>query len=96
MVERLKEALAECEAEKVAIETRDDEQAILEEVAKFEAEVRSTYAEKKQAELVEKGYEIKALENLVAKEEARIASEEATDEVEESVEATENVNAFQG
>lgn len=98
MLERLNNALLECEAEKTAIETRDDEQAICEEVAAFETEVRASYAEKKQSELVDKDYEIKALKNLIAKEEALIASKaaEEAEVVESSVEVNETAEAFQG
>ena len=103
MLGRLNEALAECVAEREVIANRDDELAIAEMVAKYEAEVRESYAGKKQAELVEKDYEIKALKNLIVKEEVRIANETAVveavaetefDTVSEEVAIADN--AFQG
>ena len=102
MLGRLNEALAECVAEREVIANRDDELAIAEMVAKYEAEVRESYAGKKQAELVEKDYEIKALNNLIVKEEVRIAQAMEAEAVAEAEVETvaENVvepdNAFQG
>lgn len=74
MLERLKNALAECENELLEIQNKDDELAIREEVCKAEIEIRNRFAEIKNAQITEKSYEIKALNRLIEKE--RIASEQ--------------------
>lgn len=77
MLERLKEALAECEAEQTAMEARDFETEVQAEVAEFEAQVRAKYETKKTEELRELSYQKKALNSLIEKEEKKLA-EQAT------------------
>ena len=80
MLERLKEALAECVAEKEVIEACNFESEIQAEVAEFEAQVRAKYENKKSEELLEVSYQIKALGSLIAKEEKKLAEAAVTNE----------------
>ena len=78
MLEMLKAALAECEQERIAIETCDYENEIRAEVADYEAQVRSKYATKKADELLDNSYQKKAICSLIEKEEKKLA-EKATE-----------------
>ena len=75
MLERLKEALAECEQDKAVIEACDFESEIQAEVSAYEEQVRAKYESKKSEELLNNSYQIKALKSLIEKEEKKLAEE---------------------
>lgn len=75
MLERLRKALVECEAEKAVVEACDFENEIKAEIAEFEAQVRAKYENKKSEKLLDVSYQIKALNSLIEKEEKKLANE---------------------
>jgi hypothetical protein len=72
--------LEELKNEKLEIETSNDEKAIKEAVAQYEAKIRAEYAEARASHLKEKEIEIDVLERIVAreakKEEEKVTVEE--------------------
>ena len=75
MLDKLREALAECVAEKTAAESVSYENEIAEKVAEYEAKIRAEYNDKKNADVLDVSYQIRAIEKLIAKEEARLVAE---------------------
>lgn len=77
MLERLKEYREKFEEEKLEIETANDEQYIAESVAKYEAELRETLAEKRAEIVAKKAAEIDTIDKLIALETERLEAEES-------------------
>lgn len=77
MLERLNEALLECQKERIDIETRDEEDIIRMELALYEEKLRADFDKRKVEELLDNEYQIKALNKLIEKEEnkMRLANE---------------------
>ncbi len=73
--------LEELKNEKLEIETSNDEEAIKEAVAQYEAKIRAEYAEARASHLKEKEIEIDVLERIVAREAKKEHVEEIAEEV---------------
>ena len=71
MLERLKDALAECEIEKAIADEVSFEDEIRAELAEAEVAIRAKYDEKKAVGILDCEYEIRAIKRLIAKEEAK-------------------------
>lgn len=73
--------LEELKNEKLEIETSNDEEAIKEAVAQYEAKIRQEYAEARASHLKEKEIEIDVLERIVAREAKKEAEKVTVEEV---------------
>lgn len=71
MVEKLKGLLAECREELEVAESVDFAEDIREKVMAYEAELRANYEAKKAEAVCELKQEIRVIEKLIAKEEAK-------------------------
>lgn len=89
LLEALKNAHKECEAELAAILNSSDEEEIQKELRAYEENLRASYSEQKDAKIHEKELEIKALDNLIEREEQKeaVAVSAAVTETVESVES---------
>lgn len=88
LIDELKEVKLECEAEMAALINSSDEEFILRDLKAYEEELRKSYAEKKSEALKEKELEIKAISNLITREETRMSASSATESTAESVEVS--------
>lgn len=86
LLEALKNAHKECEAELEALVNASDEEEIQKELRAYEETLRASYSEQKQAKIQEKELEIKALDNLIEREEQKesVAASSAVSETIES------------
>ena len=75
MLDRLKEYLEMFEQEKREIEQADDEELVAEMVRAYEVEVRAKLKDKRNAAIADKEADIKAVERLIALENAKIEAE---------------------
>lgn len=73
LLEALKNAHKECEAELAAILNSSDEEEIQKELRAYEEKLRASYSELKDEKIHEKELEIKALDNLIEREEQKEA-----------------------
>ena len=78
MLARLYEALEECKGEKAIAEAVDFEAEIQKELAEAEAKIRAEYGARKAEGVRDCEYQVRALEKLIAKEEAKVAAEVST------------------
>lgn len=88
LLEALKNAHKECEAELAAILNSSDEEEIAKELRAYEEKLRASYSEQKDAKIHEKELEIKALDNLIEREEQKeaVATSAAVTETVENAE----------
>lgn len=77
MLERLNEALEECKIEKAIAEEVNFEEEIKRDLAEAEAKIRAEYDAKKAEGVRDCDYQIRAIEKLIAKEEAKVNAEVA-------------------
>lgn len=89
LLEALKNAHKECEAELAAILNSSDEEEIQKELRAYEEKLRASYSEQKEAKIHEKELEIKALDNLIAREEQKVDAIPTNDGSAEAVEGAE-------
>lgn len=68
LIDELKEVRQECEAEMADILNSSDEELIQRDLKAYEENLRTTYAGKKAEALKEKELEIRAIDNLIARE----------------------------
>ncbi len=77
LIDELREVKLECEAEMADILHSSDEEVIQKELKAFEEDLRTTYADRKADALKEKELEIRAIDNLIAREEKRAEAAKA-------------------
>ena len=75
MLNRLNEALLECQKERIAIETRDEEELIRAELEAYEKQLRENCEKRRVEDLLDNEYQIKALNKLIIKEQEKMRLE---------------------